>query len=313
MRFVEDQVHVHGLEKAVILSTVWANMKFLGCRYPAQTEQMVNRYREPRGTSDVSLTGPAEQWGWREGSEDERKGPEDPDDYSYWDEVEEVDMADGEDTDLEDGSDESEEEGETTPAEERGNSVLDSAEMPPVAKRAKINESDVSVQVGALISAVRKAQEGVSWMSAVPAPVEVTAEGEERIKGAIVTPTMKSISSEVCICDKCTNWSECHRSSIALGRIFRQYLAKERSRRRCKYRLKIETASRDAFDPSTMQRGALEYDKKVIVEKLFKKATKLKTARLAMEIIHGYQAKYGRPACPNSLSQPAEDGRNQRR
>lgn len=308
VRFVEDHVDVYGLEKAIILSTVWANMKFLGCRYPAQTEQMVNRYEHTaplRGTSDAPFIGQVEQQGWNKGSENERKGPEDPDDYSYWDEEEEIDLADGEDTDPENGSDDS---------EEHPNTVLDSAEMSPATKQAKVNESDsnVSAQVGALISAVRKAQEGISWMSAVPAQVEVTAEGEESIKGAVVTPTMKSISSEVCICDKCTNWSECHRSSIALGRIFRQYHAKDRSRRHCKYRLKIETASRDAFAPGTMQRGVLEYNKKVIVEKMFKKATKLKTARLAIEIIHGYQEKYGRPVCPSSLSQPAEDARKQK-
>ena len=47
VKFVEDYVHDHGLEKAVNLSLVWANMKFLGCRYPAGTEALVTNYPMP--------------------------------------------------------------------------------------------------------------------------------------------------------------------------------------------------------------------------------------------------------------------------
>lgn len=47
VKFVEDNVADHDLEKAVNLSLVWANMKFLGCRYPAGTEAMVSDYPEP--------------------------------------------------------------------------------------------------------------------------------------------------------------------------------------------------------------------------------------------------------------------------
>jgi len=45
--FVEDNVARHGLEKAVRLSLVWANMHFLGCRYPDKTEEMVSFYPLP--------------------------------------------------------------------------------------------------------------------------------------------------------------------------------------------------------------------------------------------------------------------------
>lgn len=47
VKFVEDYVHDHGLEKAVNLSLVWANMKFLGCHYPKGTEALVADYPMP--------------------------------------------------------------------------------------------------------------------------------------------------------------------------------------------------------------------------------------------------------------------------
>ncbi len=47
VKFVEDYVHDHGLEKAVNLSLVWANMQFLGCHYPPGTEALVKNYPMP--------------------------------------------------------------------------------------------------------------------------------------------------------------------------------------------------------------------------------------------------------------------------
>ena len=47
VKFVEDNVATHGLEKAINLSLVWGNMKYLGCRYPAGTEALVSDYPEP--------------------------------------------------------------------------------------------------------------------------------------------------------------------------------------------------------------------------------------------------------------------------
>ena len=47
VKFVEDNVGDHGLEKAVTLSIVWANMKFLGCSYPPGTEKLVGNYLVP--------------------------------------------------------------------------------------------------------------------------------------------------------------------------------------------------------------------------------------------------------------------------
>jgi hypothetical protein len=47
VKFVEDNVGEHGLEKTVTLSIVWANMKFLGCSYPPGTEKLVDNYPVP--------------------------------------------------------------------------------------------------------------------------------------------------------------------------------------------------------------------------------------------------------------------------
>ena len=47
VKFVEDNLADYGLEKAISLSIVWANMKFLGCSYPPGTERQVNSYPLP--------------------------------------------------------------------------------------------------------------------------------------------------------------------------------------------------------------------------------------------------------------------------
>ena len=47
VKFVEDHVDTFGLEKALTLSNVWANMKFLGCSYPAKAEALVTAYPVP--------------------------------------------------------------------------------------------------------------------------------------------------------------------------------------------------------------------------------------------------------------------------
>ncbi|XP_065882610.1 uncharacterized protein [Dysidea avara] len=45
--FIEDHTPTYGFERALSLSMVWANMKFLGCRYPTATEQLVMNYNVP--------------------------------------------------------------------------------------------------------------------------------------------------------------------------------------------------------------------------------------------------------------------------
>ena len=45
--FVEDNLDRHGLEKAIHLSLVWANVNFLGCSYPSHTQLLVSDYSVP--------------------------------------------------------------------------------------------------------------------------------------------------------------------------------------------------------------------------------------------------------------------------
>ena len=47
VKFVEDHVADYGVEKAVNLSLIWANMKFLECSYPPETEAKVVNYPIP--------------------------------------------------------------------------------------------------------------------------------------------------------------------------------------------------------------------------------------------------------------------------
>ena len=45
--FIEDHLPTYGFERSLSLSMVWANMKFLGCRYPDATERLVMHYNVP--------------------------------------------------------------------------------------------------------------------------------------------------------------------------------------------------------------------------------------------------------------------------
>ena len=45
--FVEDNLDRFGLERAIHLSLVWANVNFLGCSYPAHTQELVSEYPLP--------------------------------------------------------------------------------------------------------------------------------------------------------------------------------------------------------------------------------------------------------------------------
>ena len=55
--FIEDHLPTYEFERALSLSMVWANMKFLGCRYPSATEQLVMHYTVPE--TDKSRSFPA--------------------------------------------------------------------------------------------------------------------------------------------------------------------------------------------------------------------------------------------------------------
>ena len=45
--FVEEHLDQYGLEKAINLSLVWANVNFLGCSYPSHTHELVSGYPLP--------------------------------------------------------------------------------------------------------------------------------------------------------------------------------------------------------------------------------------------------------------------------
>ena len=47
VQFVEDNSDRYGLEKAINLSKVWGNMKFMECSYPQEVESMVSYYPVP--------------------------------------------------------------------------------------------------------------------------------------------------------------------------------------------------------------------------------------------------------------------------
>lgn len=47
IEFVEDHIDKYGYDRAFSLSMVWANVKFLHCRYPPETEELVRAYPVP--------------------------------------------------------------------------------------------------------------------------------------------------------------------------------------------------------------------------------------------------------------------------
>ena len=47
IEFIEDHIDKYGYDRALSLSMVWANVKFLHCRYPPETEELVQAYPAP--------------------------------------------------------------------------------------------------------------------------------------------------------------------------------------------------------------------------------------------------------------------------
>ena len=47
IQFIEDHIDKYGYDRALCLSNVWANVKFLHCRYPPETEELVQAYPVP--------------------------------------------------------------------------------------------------------------------------------------------------------------------------------------------------------------------------------------------------------------------------
>lgn len=48
IEFIEDHIDKYGYDRALSLSMAWANVKFLKCRYPPETEELVQGYPVPQ-------------------------------------------------------------------------------------------------------------------------------------------------------------------------------------------------------------------------------------------------------------------------
>ena len=48
VEFIEDHIDKYGYDRALSLSVVWANVKFLKCRYPPEAEELVQGYPVPQ-------------------------------------------------------------------------------------------------------------------------------------------------------------------------------------------------------------------------------------------------------------------------
>lgn len=169
VKFVEDQCVVYGMEKAINLSLVWSNMKFLGCSYPPKVEQKVAHYPVP----DLSTLRAR-----RRQTESTRPSSSQPKTVgkgkslatSHLDDV------------REDG-------------QKKGHDATDSgeAELP----HSLFSESAIAAKVDALIAAVRKQTE-TETKTSTSSP---SARGPGDLQA--IPDVLQDIAKTVCLCDSC--------------------------------------------------------------------------------------------------------------
>lgn len=160
--FVEDHLDKFGLEKAINLSLAWANMHFLGCSYPPHTQTLVSDYPLPE--QDVLV----ENRRKRERADRKRRerGKEDKNGTATAPKRQQRNHSESSEHDERDGVHDS-----------SGEEVHPSFEQ-------------VSLQVDALISAIRKQH-------------EKKAEKASKRKSAGIPREIVKMLHTMCMCNKC--------------------------------------------------------------------------------------------------------------
>ena len=248
IKFVEDNVERFGLQRAINLSMVWANVHFLGCSYPSHTQELVAYYPLPdRETLKMERKK-------RERMERKRRD-----------------------------SREGEAEGtESKPTRKGQNESEVSLEARRESQSSSVEEADtsfeqVSLQVNALISAIRKQHEKQA--------------GEGGRKSDLPREVLKMIKS-MCMCGRCfcPNTSPC----AQVNSIVQRYVAR------------IDSDFRYDFHFSNSSDGSVVVCQLTINGELVSKAedenrkvAKQQAANNFLSYVENYYKEHGTPCCPN--------------
>ena len=244
--FVEDNLDRHGLEKAIQLSLVWANFTFLGCSYPEHTQELVSHYPRP----DIELLRAERRK--RERVERKRR----------------LSGGEGE----EGGS-------RKQPRDESTGSNTQKTHSTSSVEDTDASFEQISLQVDALISAIRKQHEQ-----------KPDNRESARDDGGVPKEVQKMLKT-MCMCSMC--FSAGNSSSSMLNSITQRYMAR------------FDKSFRQDFDFEETSDGMVECTFSINGEFVtagkdeIKKVAKQKAAEQFVRLVHGYYKKHGKPCCPH--------------
>ena len=250
--FVEDNLDRHGLEKAIHLSLVWANVTFFGCSYPAHTQELVSDYPRPdiellrserkkrervERKRRLSSGGGGEGGGGEEGARKQARG------NSH---------------------------GESSASETTHNTSGDDTDA---------SFEQISLQVDALISAIRKQHEK-----------KAEKEGTTQSRDDIPKEVHKMLQS-MCMCSQC--FSPGNSSSSLVNAITQRYIAR------------FDKNFTHDFEFTETRNGA-STECKIFFNGEFatsgrdenRKTAKQKASEQFVRLVNSYYKENGKPCCP---------------
>ena len=250
IKFVEDNFERFGLEKAISLSMVWANIYFLGCSYPSHTQDLVVHYPLPD---------------------------------------QEVLMADRKKRERMERKRQDAGENEVEAKRQRVSSTEPERESTDVGTRedsrdSTVEESDqsfeqVSLQVDALISAIRKQHE------------KQAAEKAKRKEGNIPREVLKMVTT-MCMCSQC--FCSDTSPSAQVNSIVQRYMARYDSKFRYDFRFN------NLPDKGTVLCQFVVNGEVIAkAEDENRKVAKQQAADRFLSYVNTYYQQEGKPCCPH--------------
>ena len=264
LMFVEDNLDTHGLEKAINLSLVWANINFLGCSYPSHTHELVSDY--PLPNQDVlraerkkreRMERKRRESGGR-GEVNSREGGE---------------MGEGGLKRLREGRHEAEDSSSTDRGQETSDGPHNSS-----TEETDASFEQVSLQVDALISAIRKQHEKKAEEKAKKSNDEVPSEVAKMLHA-------------MCMCHQC--FSPGTSPSSQVNSIVQRYVSRFDAKFQYDFRYENERGASVCTFEINGQLIAKATDD------LNKKIAKQRAAEHFLHIVSSYYQKHGRPCCPH--------------
>ena len=249
--FVEEHLDKYGLEKAIHLSLVWANVNFLGCSYPSHTQELVSEYPLP---DQESLRVERKK---RERAQRKRRGS----------------SGDGGE-----GEDEAESKRVRTTQKESEDALSSDAGHNSSAEDTDTSFEHVSLQVDALISAIRKQHE---------------KKAEEKMKqgdGNNVPQEVLKMLQTMCMCHQC--FSPGTSPSSQVNSIVQRYVARFDKNFHYDFTFQEDRGVSDCrflINGQSITKG----------RDANRKIAKQKAAEQFVQLVNGYYKSHGKPCCPH--------------